>query len=294
MKQMLTVAMCVLIGLLVGGGVVYLKLHRTAVPVAVVQPTPVPASPSGTTDGASVGSPFTLHPPVVSAPVTQTIPVPGATQPGQAAKPSAGQTITVSPKSDNSPIPGIHFTAAQQAKFDALSNDVRSRMAEIRADKKLSESQKQTQAQQVINDADTTLMNTILTPSQKRVFEKQQQQDAQERLRQQQLQRQQQQRVTSGESGMRLTPEQKAQLEAVHNNALKSALAVLEDSKYSKQDQEQILKDIYKREQDRVMAILSPEQPKASPPTVKLGPPAPALPMTPRVTPPVTPTPVTK
>jgi len=206
--------------------------------------------------------------------MTQTPPTPATQQPGQPVKPPVGPSGAGALSRNNSPIPGVHFDAAQQAKFDALSNDVRSRIGAINADKQLSESEKHIRGQKVIKDADARLMS-MLTPSQQRVFKEQQRKDAQENLHQQQSPPQ---RMPSGEGGAHVTPYQKARLEEIHSNSLKNALAVMQNPKYSKQDQEQILKAIYKSEQDQVMAILSPEPPKLSPPLVKMGPPVPSPP----------------
>jgi hypothetical protein len=177
-----------------------------------------------------------------------------------------------SPAYDDSPVPGIHFDAGQKAQFNAMRTDISGRMQALEADKQLSEAEKQKRTQKLWQEAEARLMK-ILTPAQRKVVQDREKKQ-EEAARQQQLQQQRLAAAATGgknstaASGLRMTPEQQAKLQAVHDNALKQTLAVLHDTSLSKQDQEMRIGFIFRTEQNEGMAILNADQHKTNAPPV--------------------------
>ena len=281
MTQHLSVATGVVIGLLVGGGSVYLKLHHQTTPVAPTPlatsaPAPAPAQASGNTVSPSA-NPFTLSPPVATSLSPGTTLAPSGT--GQPAKPAGTYPATpdAASQANDSPIPGIHFDATQKEQFAALRRDVQQKMAAIQANKSLSMSEAQTKRNAVIEEADHTLTTKILTPSQQKIFQAQRKHEQEEMARAQQAQRQAAADAQAKNSGLpageHLTPEQQ-RIAAVHAQALQDILRVTNDPKYGKEGREYIIKQITLKEQNDVLDILNPGRAKPTPVPVKLGPPS--------------------
>lgn len=286
MNNKISIVFGLLIGLLVGGGSVYLKLyHQVATtpthPTPITTPTPPPNTPPAGTGSPATETPLLFPPTGVTGPFAGQDPsTPGATKPAPtgtpsdpSAKPSPaapGQSTPAHP-ADESPIQGVHFDQAQNTQFDAIRSDVQHQLAALDANTKLNDSEKRARALEVYKQADARVIS-MLTPAQRRVLKAQQEKEKQELARQQQSQ--QQQRAAAIEaagqddplSGIHLTAEQKAHVEAIHASALKQSILVLQNSKINKEGQDMQLRAITELEMKKIRDIISPEPPRKEQP----------------------------